>query len=187
MPISTMRDRLVYRVFHSLDEDAPEILMALWEKQMLASDPDAILDRESAQEQANDLIAAVADDGGFLAIAPSGRIEIISRFDIAAGWEDTGQDIVADVLAEALQERHEQINVHGYTPEHDAQHGSGHLVDETVYTLTHFGETPTNEHVRHELIKSIAMLISAVEVIDRTPRHDPHEGEQTDHGGFEDH
>lgn len=67
-----------------------------------------------------------------------------------------------DVLREML-EAHQK----GYDQAHDDAHGSGHLVTEAVYRLTHIGEFPTDEAARHEIVVAIGLLFNAVDVIDR--------------------
>ncbi|HWU31406.1 MAG TPA: hypothetical protein VN108_00960 [Marmoricola sp.] len=63
----------------------------------------------------------------------------------------------------------EQLHAHakGYDRAHDDARGSGQLVTEAVYRLTHMGEYPTDEAVRHEIIVAIGLLFNAVETLDR--------------------
>jgi hypothetical protein len=55
----------------------------------------------------------------------------------------------------------------GYTPEHDDEHGSAHLVQEAVHRLTHIGEVASPESARHEVIVAIGLLFNAVATLDR--------------------
>jgi hypothetical protein len=56
---------------------------------------------------------------------------------------------------------------HGYTAEHDDVHGLKHLLEEAVSRLSHFGEAPTDEFIRGQIITSAAILVAAVDLIDR--------------------
>lgn len=55
----------------------------------------------------------------------------------------------------------------GYDMAHDDQHGSGHLVTEAVHRLTHMGETPTDDAVKHEIVVAIGLLFNAYTTLDR--------------------
>lgn len=66
------------------------------------------------------------------------------------------------VLREQLRAREK------YTVAHDDSHGSGHLVTEAVDRLTHMGEYPTDEAVKHEIVVAIGLLFNAIDVIDRS-------------------
>ncbi len=164
MPADLMRDRLVYRVFHSDAEDAVDLLMEQWVEKFgktgLSGEP--VVTAEDARAQAQDVVATVRDDHAYFVIAPSGRIEIVAASDIADAWEDEGND----VFVEELAERHRQIEK-GYTPEHDDAEGFNHLRDVAIYELSHFGETPTNESIRHDIIRARATLLAAIELLDR--------------------
>ncbi len=164
MPADLMRDRLVYRVFHSDAEDAVDLLLEKWIEKFgktgLTGEP--VITEEDARAQAEHLVATVRDDHAYFVIAPSGRIEIVASSDILSGWEDEG----TDVFVEELVERQRQIDK-GYTPEHDDAEGFNHLRDVAIYELSHFGETPTNESIRHDIIRARATLLASIELLDR--------------------
>lgn len=85
-------------------------------------------------------------------------------------WEFAGKalapDATARVVTEIVLERDSHAS-RGYTLEHDDQHGSAHLLHEAKSHLTHLGETPTDQHVRGEMIVAASLLVAAVETIDR--------------------
>jgi hypothetical protein len=55
----------------------------------------------------------------------------------------------------------------GWSQEHDDKGGSGHLVGEAVYRLTHMGEYPTDEAVDHTLTVAIGLLFNAKRTLAR--------------------
>lgn len=65
-----------------------------------------------------------------------------------------------DVLKEVSNERTRQVRK-GWTPQHDARHPTAELADLARERMEHAGFT------RQSLIEAIAMLVSAVEVLDR--------------------
>jgi hypothetical protein len=64
--------------------------------------------------------------------------------------------IFSDVVKEMNHAREK-----GWSQDHDDKGGSGHLVGEAVYRLTHMGEYPTDEFVDHELTVAIGLLVNA--------------------------
>lgn len=154
------RDRRIYRVFHSTDSDAHEILVGIYKETY----PDATdEDIQNVSETAAEAVQTALANNSWFALSPEGRLTLISPLEAALAYEDVETDVWADVQAE----RREQVLTHGYDANHDDEHGGDHLIEVAKSYLSHFGETPTALHVRHELIKSIATLVAAVEFIDR--------------------
>jgi hypothetical protein len=85
-------------------------------------------------------------------------------------WEFAGKalapDATARVVTEIVLERDSHAS-RGYDLAHDDQHGSAHLLHEAKAHLTHLGETPTDQHVRGEMIVAASLLVAAIETIDR--------------------
>lgn len=162
-----MRDRTVYSVIHSKDEDAVEQLMKLWTARFALGEFDseeaAQEAREAAVAQAEEVVAVVADDNAYFTISPGGNVQIIQAANIAGSWEDEGTDTIREILAE----RQRQIDEEGFTPEHDDAHGLQHLLDIAATYQIGFGEAPTDEFVRGELILASATLLAAIDLLDR--------------------
>ncbi len=76
------------------------------------------------------------------------------------------EDVAAtDVLEELWVERRRQGSK-GYTYVHDDVHGIGHLVTEAVGRISNLNDKEDSE-VRSRLIKSAALLVAAVDLLDR--------------------
>lgn len=183
-----MRDRLVYSVFHSTDEDAVDLLMATFVKAYPEADEAKIADvRKTAEEGVNTAREAHA----WFAISPSGRIETVSPVDIVVGWEEFGG---GDILAEVLAALEQQV-ANGETPESDDEKGGDHLLTLAQVYLSGFGqEGRSAQEVRMQVIAAMAVLMRTVEFIDRAQeRHiaglvdEAIPDEPVDHGGWEDH
>jgi hypothetical protein len=70
------------------------------------------------------------------------------------------------VLAEITLERDRQIAELGWTPEHDDAHGVAHLERLAVEWAIHASHTTGTEQ-RDALVKVAALVVAAIEVIDR--------------------
>lgn len=160
-----MRDRLVYKVFHSTEEDAVDLLMEQFAKSFPETEEDQLA---TIRETAEDAVATTRESAGWFAISPGGRIEVISPVDIAVGWEefDGGS---GDIFAEVLAEKERQVEK-GYTPEHDDEHGGDHLIEVAESYLDTIPADATGADVRTRAIKSIATLVALVELVDRAER-----------------
>lgn len=175
MPFDLMRDRQVYQVFHSTDEDAVDLLMESWQTVMQEHYPegtitDAVL--VDARRQAEDTVATVRDDSGYFVIGSDGKMRIVSPVDVASDWEDF-DDGNGDLLHEVQVERRKQIEVYGYTPEHDDAEGPDHLIDIARSYVVTPSDQFTNQVLRRRVIKSMATLIALVELIDRAEAVEP--------------
>jgi hypothetical protein len=73
---------------------------------------------------------------------------------------------MGEVLAQLATERQRQLAL-GYDIAHDDEAGLGHLMREAHYRLGHMGEVSSSELVRHELKKIGAIVVAAIEYIDR--------------------
>lgn len=69
------------------------------------------------------------------------------------------------IIVAVAHEREAQIEK--YPLASDDAKGTNHLVTEAVYRLTHMGEFPTDEQAFETFKQSAAMLIAAMEVIER--------------------
>lgn len=155
------RDKRIFRAFHSTDDDAIDILMDLYDRAYPEMPPEK---RVEVQTQAQEAIDGAQTTNSWFLISPEGQIQLVPAMAMIHAFEDADTDVWYDVQAERVQ----QIEAHGYTPEHDDEHGGDHLLEVAKSYLSHFGETPTALHVRHEVIKSIATLVALVEFIDRS-------------------
>lgn len=199
-----MRDRMVYKVFHSTDEDAVEQLMEAYDKAFEGHPDSDGVSREDVMKTAENTVAAVRDNHGWFVIAPSGRVELRSPIDIASGWEEVSGDVWADVLAE----RQRQLEK-GYTLEHDDAEGGDHLLQVASSYLSlpesALGLPLESTEVRRRVIKAMATLLATVEFIDRAEKSalvgqldveteieeieqaiQDRPDDQLDHGGWED-
>ncbi len=70
------------------------------------------------------------------------------------------------VLAAITLERDRQLSKLGWTPEHDDKHGPTHLIVIATDWLIHASHVDGGER-RDALVKAAALLVSAVEVLDR--------------------
>lgn len=75
---------------------------------------------------------------------------------------DPSESVALDVI----EERERQI-AKGWTREHDDAHGIQHLVSEATSRLHGWGEAPTDAFVRGELLASAALIVAAIEWLDR--------------------
>lgn len=83
-------------------------------------------------------------------------------------WLITAPQETFEALLEVTQERSRQEEL-GWTVEHDAEHGAGHLLSE-AYDRLHDAQVP---HVdRREVVKAAALLIAALEQIEREAASD---------------
>lgn len=71
------------------------------------------------------------------------------------------------VLADVRTERHDQLRA-GYSPQHDDEHGLAHLVDEARGRIL-----PQQLRTRDDLLEAAALLVAAVEWMDRQASPDP--------------
>lgn len=157
-----MRDRMVYKVFHSTDEDAVDHLMTTFQ----AMFPNASeTDLDEVRASALTAIDQAKERHAYFAISPGGMVELLSAEDVAYGWED----VDADVWAEVQQERQHQIDL-GYTGEHDRAHGVGHLIDIATDYLTDIPKDAPLEQIHGRLVKSMALLQAASDVLDHQKR-----------------
>jgi len=84
-----------------------------------------------------------------------------------AVFVDLFEDVNAtEVLDEVWLER-QGHKEKGYDAAHDDKHGLGHLLEQAVSHLSHFGEAPTDEFIRGEIIVAASLLIAAVDQMDR--------------------
>lgn len=116
-------------------------------------------------DEALDLLRQLVAEQPFhpwLLVAPDG-VAVIPPEDMAADYDDVA---ATDVLDEVWRARQSHSS-HGYTNAHDDVHGLGHLIREAVSHVHHFGETPTDEFIRGELIVAMGLLHAAVDLIDR--------------------
>lgn len=74
--------------------------------------------------------------------------------------------ITTQVLEQVGAERSSQL-IRGYDADHDDKHGHADLTKEAVYRLSHMGEVSSPAAVRHELIVGAALLVAAIETLDR--------------------
>ncbi len=72
----------------------------------------------------------------------------------------------ARAVVAVADERVRQIEL-GYTAEHDDAQGLIHLIEEAHYRLGHLGETSSPESAREEIKQAAAILVAALELIDR--------------------
>ena len=156
-----MRNRLVYTVFSPKEEGARDLLLAGFrEAYPEASDEDYQLAVESA-----DNALAYADNLGMdLALAPSGKLEMVSPIDVSIGWEYAGHDLFAEIL----NERGRQYEL-GYTEDHDDNHGGEALIGIAKRYLE-IPEGADTGLVRQNLVKAIATLVATVELVERAER-----------------
>lgn len=79
---------------------------------------------------------------------------------------DISEVKVLGAVVKVYDERKRQIEL-GYTPEHDREAGTGHLVAEALARVMHPGEFPTPAALRQAWLEAAALLVvAAVEVID---------------------
>jgi len=74
-------------------------------------------------------------------------------------------EAILDVTAERSRQEEK-----GYTPEHDDQHGVGHLVIESRRHLNIYGNSGAGlapELQRREILQATALLVAALEALDR--------------------
>lgn len=73
---------------------------------------------------------------------------------------------MSDVFDEFRTEQERSVEL-GYTPGHDDAEGLQHLCEEIVYRLSHPGETPTPQYLRHIFVAVGGLAGSAVKYLDR--------------------
>lgn len=78
---------------------------------------------------------------------------------------DISEVKVLGAVVKVYDERKRQIEL-GYTPEHDREAGTGHLVAEALARVMHPGEHPSPVALRQAWLEGAALLVAAVEVID---------------------
>jgi hypothetical protein len=109
-------------------------------------------------------MSVVAETLGFLTatamqadqVAPESRVV---AYDLVAGVVSASHGrVIRDVNAERIR----QVDDLGYTPEHDDAHGVGDLAD-----LADAYISDDEPLTRDRLVKAIATLVAAVEVLDR--------------------
>ena len=66
------------------------------------------------------------------------------------------------VIEEIQTERAHQV-AKGYTPEHDDEHGEGHLLEYLEALI----DNPRRRSTREELVKAGAMIVALIEMRDR--------------------
>lgn len=71
------------------------------------------------------------------------------------------------VLAQITLERDRQLTELGWTPEHDDTHGAVHLVSLAVDHIIEVGYVAVRADDRDELVQAAALLVAAIEVLDR--------------------
>ena len=156
-----MRNRLVYTVFSPKEEGARDLLLAGFrEAYPEASDEDYQL----AVESADNALAHADNLGMDLALAPSGRLEMVSPIDVSIGWEYAGHDLFAEILNERVR----QYEL-GYTEDHDDNHGGEALIGFAKRYLE-IPEGADTGLVRQNLVKAIATLVATVELVERAER-----------------
>lgn len=70
----------------------------------------------------------------------------------------------AQVLFDVAEERVRQRDELGYTVEHDDEEGVGHLIYQAG---NYVAAKPTEAVSREDLVKGAALLVAAIEVLDR--------------------
>lgn len=157
------RDKRVFRAFHSSDDDATDILMAEYD----AAFPEMPADqRAQILDQTQEAVLAAQTQNSWFLISPERQIQLVPALAMALAYED----VENDVWYEVQNERVNQMTLHGYTPEHDDEHGGDHLLRIAVGYLGVSEEHDvqlTAQEVRRRVIKSIATLVATVELIDR--------------------
>jgi len=75
------------------------------------------------------------------------------------------------VLAAITLERDRQLAELSWTPDHDDEHGAGHLLALAYGHLDAAGDDAGGHGVdRVELVKAAALIVAAIEVVDRSDR-----------------
>lgn len=154
------RDRRIFRAFHSTDVDAIDILMELYDRAYPEMEPEK---RVEVKAQAQDAIDAAQMENSWFLISPEGQVQLVPALAMALAFEDVETDVWYEVQAERVK----QMTVHGYTPEHDDEHGGQHLIDVATSYLQGIPSEEGSEKVRRRAIKSIATLVALVEFLDR--------------------
>ena len=93
----------------------------------------------------------------------SGAVQAVAPATFISSFEDVA---ATDVLNEVYQERMTHAE-HGYTIEHDEAHGLHHLINVAKDHLSGFGEMPTDQFIRGEIITAMSVLNAAVDLMDR--------------------
>jgi hypothetical protein len=158
------RDKRVFRAFHSSDDDATDILMAEYD----AAFPDMPADkRAEVLDQTTEAVLAAQTQNSWFLISPERQIQLVPALAMALAYED----VENDVWYEVQHERVNQMTLHGYTPEHDDEHGGDHLIGIAQGYLSlpevALGAPLESREVRRRVIKAIATLVATVELIDR--------------------
>lgn len=71
-------------------------------------------------------------------------------------------DATLTALRDTAAERARQVTELGYTPEHDRDHGPGHVLSYALERIEQAGPRPDRE----ELVEAAALIIAAIEVLD---------------------
>lgn len=152
-----MRNRFVYTVLNPRDPDALDVIIAAWS----AAFPDAEEHLASARVDAASMISQMSDAEMLIAIAPSGQMMMVSPIDLSLGWEDIEHDLFAEIQSERLR----QI-AKGYTVQSDDEAGGDALITIAQRYLKIRNDSDLSD-VRRNLVKSISVLVAAVEYIER--------------------
>ena len=153
--INVRRTNDIYRAVHTTEEDWKEVV-AVW-----------LNDYQVPEEQAQEALATMEADVAeaqfkpWLVASPQGLAAVPPQT-FVSDFEDVA---ATDVLSELFIERQAQAGK-GYTHAHDDVRGLGHLISEAVTRLS-FGEEPTEEQIRRGLIEASAILVAAIDLIDR--------------------